>query len=273
MLELYTSEDLIMINPTAKNKKELFKEMTDLLAEKGIIRDRTEFFNSLIARENLSNTAIIPQVAIPHTGCKGVEKLFLLIAVSEDGIDYENDELGPVNIVFLFGCCNQQNNPYLKLLAKSARLLSGSKFREMLIKCRSAQELMETLVLFDQDMVDHDQRMEYLLIINLFDQDKLPALLGAMMELGINNGSVIQSSSMAKIISYDIPIFAGLQLQSKKKKTQTSTVLTTITDNRLPRKLAVIMKENNFDFEKPGNGFMQLFKLSTIIGEYDEFSV
>jgi len=271
MLEQFTSRNLILVNPKSTNKVDLFIEMTDVLYEQGIVSDKKAFHKSLLAREAIANTEIIPNVAIPHTGCSGVEKLFLLIVISKEGIDYDNRELGPVNIVFLFGCSSQNNREYLKLLAKSARLLNSQNFREKLVNSQSPDEVLAAICTSDCTIIDKDQKVEYLLIITLYNQGRLPALLSAIMETGINNASIINSSSMAKRIAYEIPVFAGLNLRSKKKQNQTSTVICTVSDNRTPNRLAMIMKENNLDLNRSGNGFMQIFKLKSLIGVYDEF--
>ncbi|MBW6516669.1 MAG: PTS sugar transporter subunit IIA [Candidatus Cloacimonetes bacterium] len=272
MLEKYTNHDLVLLNPQIDNKEALFKVMTDHLHNKGYIENRHRFYRALVAREQAANTAIFPHIAIPHAGCKSVGRLFLLIVVSKKGINYEHPTYDPVNIAFLFGCDNQHNKEYLRLLAKSARLLKNPTFSEKLINANNIDEVLSTIREYDQDIDQEETHDNLLLVITLFKKHKLPDLLTSMLDVGIHNAEVITSSSMSRRIAYHIPVFAGLSIQSKKKSLESVVVMANITDKKTPQHLTSILKEHELDFSQAGVGFMQVFHSSIIIGNIDEFS-
>jgi mannitol/fructose-specific phosphotransferase system IIA component (Ntr-type) len=273
MLERFINQDLIIINPKARNKKELFKEMTRHLAKKGYIESQRYFYRSLLQREQAGNTEILPNIAIPHAGCEYVENLFLMIVICKEGIDYGNPRLGAVKIIFLFGCANQHNKIYLRLLAKSARLLKNPVLSEKLLNSVHPDQIIEIIKEFDQDTEDNNMQPEhFLMLITLFKKHKLPDLLSAMLEVGIHNAAVVSSTSLARRIAYLIPVFAGLSIHSHKKSIESSLVISTITDKQIPRHLAAILKEQQIDLTEPGTGYIQLFPTKIVIGNIDEFS-
>ena len=270
MLKRYINRDLIVIDPPLKNKKELFKFMAEHLSHKGYVENRNDFLKALMRREEVANTEILPNVAIPHAGCSGVEQLFLFILISKAGIDYDNVALGPVNIVFLFGCDNQHNREYLRLLAKSARLLKNKEFNERIIAADSPGEILDILDEFDRETVEERPEEDYLMILTIYDNNKLHDVLTAMLEVGINNASVIKSTSMARRISYEIPVFAGLSMLSKRKSLETAVVLSTVHDKRIVSRLVSLLKELHIDLAQKGSGFLQLFRTNIIAGNVDE---
>ncbi len=272
MLEKYTNHDLIILNPEISNKQELFHAITEHLLQKGYIDSYHRFHKALHKREQAANTAILPHIAIPHAGCTSVDRLFLLIVISNKGINYESPTFDPINIVFLFGCDNQHNKDYLRLLAKSARLLKNPIFAERVISATSVNEILKTIKEFDHDLEEEQTTENYLLTITLFNKQKLPDLLTALLDVGIHNAEVLNSTSMARKIAFQIPVFAGLSIKSSKNNTESAVIMSNITDKKIPNRLFAILKELNLDFSEPGIGFMQLLKTNIVVGDIDEFS-
>lgn len=272
MLRKYTNEELLIINPQVKTKKDLFKLLTEHLANKGYIRNRKRFYKSLLTREQIANTEILPHIALPHAGCSEVERMFLLILISREGIDYDHPNFGKVNIIFLFGCDNRQNKEYLRLLAKSARLLKIPQFSDKLINATHKDEVLEIVEEYDKEEKEEESKDYSMMLITLFKKQKLHDLLTAMLEIGVNNAAVINSTSMARRIAYEIPVFAGLSIQSKKRSLETALVISTISEKKIPQKLVSLLKEQELDLTEPGNGFIQLIPTKIISGHIDEFS-
>jgi len=272
MLRERSDHELILLDPPVKTKSELFELMAVHLAEKGYVSDSKVFLSSLIEREETGNTEIMPNIAIPHAGCQSVKGIFLLIVILQNGIDYENPALGPVKLLFLFGCDNKHNKSYLRLLAKSARLLKNEDFTNKMINAKNSSEVMDTLALYDKDVEEEESEENYLMVVVLYKEGKLPDVLTAMMEIGIHNASVISSQSMARKISYDMPVFAGLSMKNKKKNLESSLIISNVNDRRIPYKLSTILKEFQIDLSKPGNGYIQLFPTEIVTGILDEFS-
>ncbi len=271
MIDDFINEELVLIDPAVDNKRELFDLVSQYLAEKKYIKDKNKFFRSLISREELSNTEISPHIAIPHTYCRSVDKLFVTVILSRKGINFNHPGYGPVHIVFLFGCFERECKNYLRLLARSVRLLKNDSFKKELLNCRQESEVIRVLKTYDKNNDDLDSSQNYLMAITLYDKHHLTDLLTSMLEVGINNASIIQAKSMARLIAYELPVFAGLSFKSSRKNSEAVVVLSTLFGITQVQQLTSILKEQHFDLSKAGNGFIQIIKSKKLIGEVDEF--
>ena len=271
MIERYLNEELIVIDPKITSKKELFSYVSIYLKERDYVNNESLFLQSLIEREELLNTEIYPGVAIPHTDCASVKKVFLLIIICKVGLDYEHPSFGPVNVMFLFGCKEKFDKDYLRLVARSARLLKNSMFVDALMNSSTPLDVLKTIYKYDCYSDDLESDKSALMIIRLYKPEKLADLLTALVEVGINNASIVRASSMSKLISYQMPIFAGLNLRSSKKNTEAIIVFCAFFDKKKPSQLTSVLRDFQIDIYKPGNGYIQVISTKKIFGEMNEF--
>lgn len=91
------SPDLLFLNLDASTKEEAIQVMSHQLENKGYVT--TEFYRSVIDRENVTSTAIGNKVALPHGAQKAVNASHVSIATLRHPIPWDDDE--EVDIVFL----------------------------------------------------------------------------------------------------------------------------------------------------------------------------
>ncbi len=266
----YLTKDLIILNPKIKSKEELFEKMVNHLYNLDIVVNRDEFYQALKKRENMANTELMPGIALPHACSDSVDRVFVSIVVSKEGIDYENKEMGPANIILFFGTSDKQNKEYLKLLAKASRLLQIKEFCDKIIEAGTADDIFSILKEYDKEVETGEDESNYLAIITLNNNAELSNLLTSIVELGITNGTIIEGTSVAKKISYDMPIFAGLSYMRFGKDKESSVVMCNIPDRSLVERLTEILLHYGIDFAKPGTGNIQLIKVDEVIGVIDE---
>lgn len=271
MLSHYTNKDLVFINPKVRDKNDLFEKMANHLYNLDYIFNHKEFLQSLKKREDLSNTELMPGVALPHSRSDSVERLFLSIVVMKEGLDYGNPEMGNVQIVFFFGTSNKYNKEYLQLLAKSARLLKNPVFKQQLLDATTPAQIINTLEEFDKDdQPSSEPRQLYQMIITFHLPHRLNDLLTSLVEVGITNASVVETSSLSNRISYDIPVFSGLYYADKNRKKESFLIFCQIDELSAAHKVIELLKENRIDFNKKGTGFIQIIEVQEIIGNYEE---
>ena len=261
---------LIIINPEISSKKDLFEKMVNHVYNHDYIVNQKKFLEALWNREEMSSTELIPAVAFPHARSKVVEKLFVCIIIIKNGIDYKNPELGPAKIIFFFGSSEKYNKVYLQLLAKSSRLLKESDFRAQILKAQTKDEIYEILIAQDEEETESDEVNNYLMILTLNDINKMNEVLSSMVEVGISNASIMDTISMAKKLSYEMPIFAGLSYMSQGKSKCSNVIMCYITRKDIAYKLSSLLKKNGVDLDKTGTGFIQLIKADSLIGNFEE---
>jgi mannitol/fructose-specific phosphotransferase system IIA component (Ntr-type) len=234
-----------------------------------IINQKT-FLKALNVREEMSNTELIPGIALPHARTSAVEKLFMSIILFTDGIDYENKDMGPAKIIFFFGCTETQNKEYLQLLAQSNRLLRKSKFRDALLNCKTPDDVIKVLKQYDEGEINSEEKGRYLLIMTLNNTNKADEVMNSMIEAGITNASILDSTSMARKLAYEMPVFAGLSYMAQGKSKQSNVIMAHMENINAANKLADLLKKNGIDLGKKGVGFIQIIRVENVIGNFEE---
>lgn len=269
MWENIINEKMILINPEVSSKDELFNRIVDNAYQQDLILNKKKFLKSLFDRESVANTELIPGIAIPHARTNATHKLFVSIIIIKDGLDYDNPQMGPVRIIFFFGCDEMHAKEYLQLLAHSNRILKKQDFQQKLLLCQSPTEVMNLLAEFSEQK-DEETVDNYLLLITLFKPDLTNDVLNSLVELGITNATLIDATSMAKKLAYEMPIFAGLSYMAQSKSKSSSLIFAHIRSRNVTDKLLNLLKGNGVDLNKKGTGFLMTIKADEILGNLDE---
>lgn len=140
------TEDLITLEMEAKDKKEAILELTELLAEKGIVTDVAGFAADVFKRETEGMTGIGNGIAIPHGKSDSVSQTSLVVGKTKQPIEWESLDEEPVQVIILFAVRNTDaNTMHIKLLQKVAMLLADEEFIENMISAETKAEMLELL--------------------------------------------------------------------------------------------------------------------------------
>ena len=71
----------------------------------------------------------------------------------------------------------------------------------------------------------------HLLVAVVNQPEKLDEILSGFVELGVRGATVINSEGMGRVLSHDIPIFAGLQTLIDRSRPQNRTIFTVLDDD------------------------------------------
>jgi len=131
----------------ATSKKEVIKELVDLLVEAGAVEKniRGKLVDVLMARESLGSTAIGQGIAIPHGKCDNVTKLTAALGVSKAGVNFDSLDGEPAHIFFLLIAPIDSAGPHLKALARISRLLKDKYYRDNLKNAKDADDILSLL--------------------------------------------------------------------------------------------------------------------------------
>ena len=94
--------------------------------------------------------------------------------------------------------------------------------------------------------------MQILLII-LHREDLLDEVLSALVEMEITGVTVLEGTSMERILSEEVPIFAGL-LETIGGGAHTKVILAAIERGSILEPLVLLLKEVGIDFASPEFG-------------------
>lgn len=141
----FLDEDLIKLDFSFKNKDEALKELSKLISRSENVINEKELYGALVEREKIGSTGIGKGVAIPHAKTEAASKLTIAFGRCKDPIVFDSLDGEGVNIFFIFASPAKDSQIYLKVLARISRLIRESKFREKLLYCKTAEEVIQAI--------------------------------------------------------------------------------------------------------------------------------
>lgn len=103
----------------------------------------------------------------------------------------------------------------------------------------------------------------HLLIITLYREDLLDEVLSGLVEMEITGATVLDGTPMERILTEDVPIFAGLLPAGSGRS---SAIVAPMNDPSLLDPLIRLFRETGVDFTRPGVGTLFLLPVDFCIG-------
>ncbi|HUJ11354.1 MAG TPA: PTS sugar transporter subunit IIA [Verrucomicrobiae bacterium] len=139
------SPEKIKLELQAQQKTAALREVAELLAQNRCINDFEAFFNEILQRERVSNTALGHDVAIPHARTDQCSDILVAVGRSTAGIDFEAKDGQPVRLIFLIGTPKQMVTDYLRVVGNLARLLRQDNLRQHLLDAPDSAAFIKTI--------------------------------------------------------------------------------------------------------------------------------
>ena len=149
--ELLTKKT-ILLNIEGKQKEDAIDQLVDVLFKANKISDRADFKAAILKREEQSTTGIGDGIAIPHAKVKAVKEAAIAFGKSNSGVDYQSLDGQPAHLFFMIAAPEGANNTHLEALARLSGLLMKQEVREKLLKAVTADEIMNVLNHYDQEV-------------------------------------------------------------------------------------------------------------------------
>ncbi|MQA88934.1 MAG: hypothetical protein GEU90_01685 [Gemmatimonas sp.] len=105
-----------------------------------------------------------------------------------------------------------------------------------------------------------------LLIAVINEEEKLDEILSGMVELGITGATIVSSEGMGRVLSHDIPIFAGLETLALRSRPQNQTLFSVIREDEKVEGVLRLLKEICGDLENPATGIAFTIPVNQVVG-------
>lgn len=138
------SKDSMTLQASPKSKSEAIDMLVDLQVKGGRIADKAEYKKGILAREELSSTAIGEGIAIPHAKSEAVTAPSLAVMTVPDGVDYDAMDEEPSYLFFMIAAPND-GDVHLDVLARLMTVLMDEELREKLIAAKSKEEFLDII--------------------------------------------------------------------------------------------------------------------------------
>ena len=105
-----------------------------------------------------------------------------------------------------------------------------------------------------------------LLIAVINQEEKLDEILSGMIELGVTGATIIRSEGMGRLLSHDIPIFAGLELLASRSRPQNQTIFSVIKEEDKVEGVLRLLQEICGDLDDPATGIAFTIPINRVVG-------
>jgi len=132
----------IKVNLRNVDKFGVINELIDLADEVGVLSNKEDFKNAIMARERRQSTGLEDGVAVPHALSDSVKEVFACLGISKNGIEFQSLDGKPAKLIFLIGAPSGMNTQYLSVLSKVARIFIKQDIRNKVLSASSPEEVM-----------------------------------------------------------------------------------------------------------------------------------
>ena len=104
-----------------------------------------------------------------------------------------------------------------------------------------------------------------LLIAVINEPEKIDEILSGFLELGVTGATIIGSEGMGRLLSHDIPIFAGLQTLISRSRPQNRTLFSVVADDKVEPVMA-LLQDVCGNLNAPATGIAFTIPVNRVVG-------
>ncbi|HEX6940164.1 MAG TPA: hypothetical protein VF158_12190 [Longimicrobiales bacterium] len=105
-----------------------------------------------------------------------------------------------------------------------------------------------------------------LLVAVINESEKLDEILSGFLELGITGATIINSEGMGRVLTHDIPIFAGLQTLIARSRPQNQTIFSVIKEEEKVAGALALLQEICGNLNDPATGIAFTVPVTRVVG-------
>ena len=144
------SADTILVDLTVKKKELLLNQMIDKLQSFFSEEELKQVREAVFDREKIMSTGVGKGLAIPHAKTNVTNESHAVFARMQEPIEFNAVDSMPVSMVFLLVGPLNSNKLHIRLLSRISRLMNSSGFRDTIMECGSAEEILEAFTKEEQ---------------------------------------------------------------------------------------------------------------------------
>ncbi len=144
------STDRILLGASASTKADAIDQMVELQAKSGALKDKEAYKQAILAREQLSSTAIEAGIAVPHAKSDAVTAPSLCAMTLQKGVDYGAMDGQPSDLFFMIAA-PVDGDLHLEILSHLMVLLMDPVFVSALRGAKNPQEFLAAIDRFEKE--------------------------------------------------------------------------------------------------------------------------
>lgn len=144
------STDRIALGAQVSDKEQAIDKLVELQMAGGCIDDREAYRKAILAREEMSSTAIEQGIAVPHAKSDAVSAPSLAAMTLTQGVDYGAMDGQPSDLFFMIAA-PLNGDLHLEILSRLMVLLMDGEFVKALRSAADAQQFMAAIDRFEKE--------------------------------------------------------------------------------------------------------------------------
>lgn len=104
-----------------------------------------------------------------------------------------------------------------------------------------------------------------LLVAVINHEERVDDVLAGFVELGITGATVLESKGMGRVLSHDVPIFAGVRSLYARSRAVNRTLFCVVEESKVDEAIAMI-QETCGSLDRPGVGIVFTVPVSRALG-------
>lgn len=144
------STDRIALGAQISDKEQAIDKLVELQMAGGCIADREAYRKAILAREEMSSTAIEQGIAVPHAKSDAVSAPSLAAMTLTQGVDYGAMDGQPSDLFFMIAA-PLNGDLHLEILSRLMVLLMEGEFVKALRSAADAQQFMAVIDRFEKE--------------------------------------------------------------------------------------------------------------------------
>lgn len=131
----------IVMELKAENKYDSIKELVDVLAWNGKIKDKENVLEAVWERESTMSTGMQYGVAIPHSRTDAVNRITVAIGFKHSGIDFQALDGLPSRVIILLLSPLDEVSPHIQFLSAISTYLNTQENVNRLLRCENIEAI------------------------------------------------------------------------------------------------------------------------------------
>lgn len=129
------------------NKNDTLMEMVDVLNKEGVLNNKEKFYQDILKREDIASTFMENSVAIPHAKSEYVNKVSMILGVSDQDIknNSSEDSDSTARIFFMLAVPTESSNLHLELISNLAQFIINEEFCKEILQITSKDEFVKLI--------------------------------------------------------------------------------------------------------------------------------
>ena len=146
-LHEFIAIDSVVAQLVAADRNSVVTELIDSLVAAGAVSAdlRDDLIKMIIDREKRGSTGFGKGVAVPHAKHKKIEKMVATIGISQEGVDFNALDKGPVYSIFLLLSPEDRPDEHLQAMENIFGHLQNETFRRFLRQSKTVEDVRELI--------------------------------------------------------------------------------------------------------------------------------